>query len=925
MNAENWKQIKEVFNQAVELDTLSRVNFLRSFENPVLETEVKKLIAADKNAQTLFEDTFFITDKAIDNYPKEFIGNYKILREIGRGGMGTVFLAERVDLKQKVALKVIRQGIDSDVILRRFRREQEILAALDHPNIARLLDIGVSDDNIPFLVMEYVEGEDLLEFCRRRNFSVNEKLILFRKVCAAVSYAHSRLVVHRDLKPSNILVNEKGEPKLLDFGISKLLSTDSNDNNRTLTTGFAMLTPNYASPEQFRGESISTATDIYSLGVILFEVLTGSLPYQLESRRLDEIMRIVSETNPIRPSSVRLQSIWESEKSTKQNAGQTNESNQNTGSNAGTGNLKSLRGDLDNIVLKALRKEAEKRYSSVEQFSEDIGRHLVGLPVTARPATFGYRAEKFFKRNRSAVTAAILIFLTLLGGIAGTSWQAIRAERERELAEKRFAEVRGLANNIIYKYHDEIKNLSGATKVREMLVADALEYLNRLEEDTGDNVSLQRELAEAYMRVGDVQGEPYQANAGDTAGAIESYRKATILLENVLQKSSDLPTERRLRQAIQQLSSLLLRAGDKSLLDIAQRSIEISEQIAAQEPENTDDKLALAKSYIFLGDITPLGVGENESISVFRKALAIVEPIAKNEPDNINAIYRLMALNQRCGFHYSQIAERASEIEKTEEARQFFLHAAPFYQRTLEMSERLIQLDPQNANYNRNAAGAKYAQAYINRQLGETDKALPVLLKVLDERKAAVVADHENVQAQADLSEVNSDVSLVYLKRKEFPRALEFARAANFAIDEAVRRDAANLEYKGGQYHVHLLYGDVLVSQNNFEKAIEIYRTAFADFSKTVRPENRTDFKALESTMHEKVADAFMLLSEKANLTIGEKRARLTSARIEYQTAIDLMQLPENIKDGSVNQRTIERRSYLETKRFGCETILNTL
>lgn len=682
-----------------------------------------------------------------------------------------------------------------------------------------------------------------------------------------------------------------------------------------------MMTPNYASPEQFRGETVSTATDIYSLGVILFEVLTGNLPYKLESQRLDEMMRIVCEINPIRPSSVSLKPS-DSGKSTNRNAGQTNESNRNTNAKAESRNLKSLRGDLDNIVLKALRKEPERRYSSVEQFSEDIRRHLVGLPVIAHAATFGYRAEKFFKRNRPAVLAALLISLTLIGGIAGTTWQAMRAESQRKLAEKRFAEVRGLANNIIYKYHDEIKNLAGATKAREMLVSDALDYLNRLEADAGDDLSLQRELAEAYMRVGDTQGEPYQANAGDTAGAIESYRKAIVLLESVLQKSSDLPTERRLRQAEQQLSILLLRAGDKSVRDAARQSIEISEQIAASDSANTDDQLALAKSYIFLGDVSPLGAGDDESISVFRKALSVVEPIAKNEPENINAVYRLVALNQRLGFHYSQMAERATEIEKTEEAGEFFLLAAPFYHRTVELSEKLTRLEPQNANYQRNASGAKYDEAYIERQLGETDKALPILLKVLDERKTAVTADSENVQAIADLSEVNLDLSLIYLKRKEISRALEFARAATYAIDEAVRRDPANQEYKGGQYHAHLLYGDVLVAQDDFEGAVKVYRDAFTEFNKTVKAENRPDFSILESTMHVKVGDSLFFLSQEANLSTKEKRDQVVTAQIEYQKAIDLLQMPENVTENSVNRRLIERRNYLETKRSKCEQIL---
>jgi len=367
--------------------------------------------------------------------------------------------------------------------------------------------------------MEYVEGVDLIRFCGQTDLSVSEKLKIFRKVCEAVSYAHSRLVVHRDLKPSNILVNQKGEPKLLDFGISKLLS-DAQTADKGTVTSFGMLTPNYASLEQFRGETVSTLTDVYSLGVILYELLTGNLPYDVGNKRFDEVARVVCETEPERPSSV-VGKPWSPGKETEQIPVITDK-NASANPKPKIQNPKFLKGDLDNIILKALRKEPARRYQSVEQFSEDIRRHLEGLTVTARPSTFTYRAEKFVKRNFATVAAGFLIFLSLLGGIVGIGWQYFRAESQRQIAERRFGEVRQLANNVVFKYYDEIKDLEGATKAKEMMVGDALNSLDNLARNAEGDASLQLELAQAYIRIGNIYGGAMQANTGDTASAVGS-------------------------------------------------------------------------------------------------------------------------------------------------------------------------------------------------------------------------------------------------------------------------------------------------------------------------------------------------------------------------------------------------------------------
>lgn len=350
------------------------------------------------------------------------LGDCSVLHLLGEGGMGEVYLAEDVRLERRVAVKLLKRHPGDETLARRFQHERRVLAGLNHPNIARLYGGAVTPEGRSYLVMEYVEGERLDRFCEAQRLEAPARLQLFRKVCAAVAYAHQNLVVHRDLKPANIRVTAEGEPKLLDFGIAKLLEAENplgGGADLTLTM-FGAMTPEYASPEQLRGEPITTATDVYSLGVVLYELLCGERPYRLTSRRPDELARAICEQEPPRPSTVA--------------QGRKAEGTE-TATRKAPLHPSLLRGDLDNIVAKALRKEPARRYGSVAQLAEDLRRHAEGLPVTARRDTFGYRMGKFVRRNRVGVAAAALVTLALVGGLAATSWQAHAARRERDRAQ----------------------------------------------------------------------------------------------------------------------------------------------------------------------------------------------------------------------------------------------------------------------------------------------------------------------------------------------------------------------------------------------------------------------------------------------------------------------------------------------------------
>ena len=547
MNSGSLGRLKDIFHSARELPSSERAAFLTGAcgSDEQLRREIEALLESDRAADDfiadpparLVADAFGGSDDPSD--AGRMIGQYRLLECIGSGGMGAVYLANRADqqFQMQVAIKLIKRGMDTDSVLRRFQHERQILASLEHPNIARLLDGGTTEDGVPYFVMEYIDGHRIDRYAEEHRLSISERLELFRQVCGAVSYAHQRLVVHRDLKPSNILVTPAGVPKLLDFGIAKIIQPNDSTELLPTITIVPIMTPEYASPEQIEGAPATTLSDVYSLGAVLYELLAGRPPYRLQNRSPQEIEKAIGTAQIEKPSAV----VSRPE------------------------DARRLRGDLDNIVRLAMRRETARRYRSVEQFSEDIRRHLAGRPVVAQPDTLSYRSAKFLRRNRLAVSAAALLFLTLVGGIVATAWQARRAtiqehraRAEQARAERRFNEVRKLAHSVLFDYHDAIKNLPGATKVRERLVNDALNYLDSLAGEAHGDRALELELASAYERVGDVR-----QTLGDMAGALESQMKALRIREALVAADpSDLQARRGLASSHKKIGDRLGAHGD---------------------------------------------------------------------------------------------------------------------------------------------------------------------------------------------------------------------------------------------------------------------------------------------------------------------------------------------------------------------------
>jgi serine/threonine-protein kinase len=486
VDAERFARAEALFHGAEALAGPEREAFLarETAGDAALRAEVESLLAAAEGRPAFLEQPAVAAVAPVEAAEPELelpatLGPYRLLSEIGRGGMGRVYLAEQATeaFRRQVAIKLLA---GPGLFRERFRAEQRILAALEHPGIARLYDAGTAPDGRLFLALEYVEGETLTAHAAARGLGLAARLRLFGEVCAAVDYAHRHLVVHRDLKPANILVTAAGEPKLLDFGIAKLLQPETGAASETIAA-LRWMTPEYASPEQVRGEAISTASDVYSLGVILYELLTGERPYRLTTRTPEEASRAVLEQEPRRPSTA-------------------------ASSDGGVPAVerRRLRGDLDTIVLKALAKDPARRYASAAALAEDLRRHLEGRPVHAQPDRLGYRARKFVRRHLAGVAAGALAAVSLIAGLGAALWQARIARGERDRARIEAAKANETARflSALFENADPARARGERLTVREVLDRGAARLGRDLEGQPEVRASLLALIGSVYRDLG---------------------------------------------------------------------------------------------------------------------------------------------------------------------------------------------------------------------------------------------------------------------------------------------------------------------------------------------------------------------------------------------------------------------------------------
>ena len=897
MSKANWQKLNEIFAVAIEMDAGAQSEFLGQITDENLRREAEAILAASRRADVqdfLAADAFAAGARILAGNDKKGapvakqIGKYKIVQEIGRGGMGAIYLAEREDFQHRVALKIIKRGMDTDEIIRRFERERQVLAALNHPFIARLLDGGATDDGLPFLVMEYVEGAAITDFCEENALNIEERLALFRKVCAAVAFAHRNLIVHRDLKPSNILVDKNGEPKLLDFGIAKLLAPEESE--QTTETGFRLLTPEYASPEQLRGERVTTAADVYSLGVLLYELLTGHRPHKITSRNAAEIIRAVCETLPERPSSVVSRPLPDGKNITSENKGlRTKDHGRLT---------KSLKGDLDNIILKALRKETAERYSSVEQFAEDIGRYLTGLPVIARPATFGYKAAKFVERNRASVAFAGIALIALLAVTSAALWQAVVARRERARAEQRFNEVRKLANTLVSGWDKDIPESLVSNQVRGRIADISTEYLDNLARET-DDAELLKELARAFITV----GHEYSYQFVQEEKSRSSLSKAEAIARRLIDGSPDDPEAKQLlAECLHQYDFYFGERDRSKSLENRMEIVRLNEEILAAKPDDQRALYDLGGAYALYGLVLKFVGRREESLDYYARAAEIRQR-------RIKILERPAATTDdraKLGNSYISLAAvQANELKD-------FESAVKNARRGAEIAEAFYAENPENQPALFAAGTAVFELGMILKKSGDARGSLDVFRKSLD-------------LARQYLARVPGSF---YFKRKEYDSLLEIAEAlhesgAGDEVALAPLREAFDLRRKlttsekdalrtyGGHSHFFNAGGKLLARMKRTDEALDAFREAENAHLKISEAEpnqvlNRRNLAVLYLTLGDFHAGAgvcdfrqaknFDSLSEssrycppESNDIAAASRARLREAREFYQKAVRLL------------------------------------
>ncbi len=751
----------------------------------------------------------------------EQIEGYELMGRIGRGGMGTVYMARRLDdrFRKRVAIKVMRRGMDTDEMLERFQLERQVLGALNHPNIARLYDAGATADGRPFFVMEYVDGQQITDFCDENGLSIPDRIRLFTKVCAAVHYAHQNLIVHRDLKPSNILVTADGEPKLLDFGIAKLLNPELLGLPALTRADQRIMTYEYASPEQVKGQQITTASDVYALGVILYELLTGHRPYQIERRLHAEAVRVICEEEPEKPSTA----------VTKAATRHTNNGEMQTITAAEIARRrevqisrlkKNLAGDLDNIILMALRKSAQKRYPTAIALADDLNRHLEGQTVTARSPTLVYRAGKFLRRHRVAVGVSAAMLAVLLAGAVAVSvaWrraesayrreavaheQARRAESAerdaRVLAETRYAQLRRMFS-IEDALYEQIDRLPSATAARDVLSGAMLDAIGQLAGTYPDDPVLRLDLARQYHRVGRL------AAGGENAvgRGIEALARASELFEAIPGAFGE-----RIENDIA-LSKAYRLAGD---LDAAVRvATEAADRCAAGPPAGSgepgfDLRVLHARALMQAGLVRMLQARYDDAEPLLTAAMGLASEAVEADPDDPDAVAALAYAHEQFGFLY--------DFTDREEDR---LGA---FQRCLELRRRVVELAPDDDDARRRLVMAheRVGRALMN--LDRNDEAQAQYAEMQTLAREAAADDPFSGRAFSDLARAFENASDLARRERRPTDAETYARAFVAHAGQAVTRDPLNLQFLRMLGLARYKLGRALADQKRHAEAVD--------------------------------------------------------------------------------------------------------
>ena len=691
---EEWARITELFGRALDVEPGRRHAFVTGAAagNPALAAELQSLLEAHEQPGEFLPDLPPLSPPVPD-VAGRLAGAYRLTRVLGSGGMGVVYLGERSDgaFSKQVAIKLLSAAFIE--ARERFHRERELLARLDHPNVARLLDAGATPDGLPYLVMEYVEGTPIDRYCTDRALAFDARVRLLMEVCAGVAHAHRNLVVHCDIKPENILVTRDGAVKLLDFGIARLL-----DPRRRITL-FRPATPAYSSPEQLQGDTVTTATDVYSIGVLAYVLLAGHGPYLWKSGRLEEVMQSVLTAEPLRASDV---------------------------PGVPTAAARRLRGDLDNVLAKAVAKDPRRRYDTVQQLADDLAAYLDGYPVRARADSWMYRLRKSAGRHRLASGAVAAAAIGLLAA-------AVISVRQARVAQQRFEDLRAFAHAVVFDVDDALSPIPGTTAPRKLLVETALRYLDRVNQDGASDPALREELGAAYIKVGKVQGGAFLPNLGDSAGAVASFRKAIATTG----PQGQTPALERLRIEAH-INIARLAADPLGARPEFGAAIEAAERQLAGNPDDVATLRLIADAYQGAATMAHLAndVPANEALSgrqvtVRRRICELGAGAARDDADLARAIAQVAISAEMRGDYDAALA-------RLREARGIL--------------EAALGREPHNQMLVRNLAENRSRTGPVLLARGRAEAAVGEIQAAVALLEPLVALDRHNAQYEADLS-----------------------------------------------------------------------------------------------------------------------------------------------------------------------------
>ncbi len=826
-----WQQLKPILEVALSLNGFERDDYLSNacIGNANLYNEALKLLA-NESAETLSLTNTIQDFNALPTFKNgQQIGHYKLIEELGSGGMGAVFLAERTDgeYDQKVAVKILQNGRSSELLIQKLRNERQILANLKHTNIVNILDGGTTEYGIPYIVMEYVDGTIITDYIEEKKLTIRQKLKLFQKLCDVIIYAHQKLIIHRDIKPSNILISKTGEIKLLDFGIAKILDEQGLS---TQDTQQSFITPDYASPEHIKGLPLTISSEVYGLGILLYEILAGFNPFKFGNKSIEDAIRTTCEYNPPPPS-----------KSTK---------NVNY----------ELKGDIDNICMKALYKDPKDRYLTVDYLSQDIERYFNNEPVKATKDKWWYRTKKFIKRNKSYLITGICIFAITLAGLFSSLHQAKKTK-------VMFTDLRGLTSTMLFDFYDGIANIEGTTEVKEMVVSKTIAYLNKMEKDNADNPDLMNDISDGYQRLGNIQGNSYFGNMGLSEDAFKSYIKAVKISEKLVAKN---PNN---QKYIFSLSQAYIGIGDinytLSKLDTAlihyEKGYSILQKLANQYTDSLHYYWALSNACERIGDVSGMygypNLGNtSKAVSSYTEMANILEKIVTKEPKN--ARYRSSyATAQLMLGNLFNVLGRFNEAINSE-------------YKAITAFDTLLINDPNNYNKITSLLNAKNTLREPLTELMKYDEALLLLTEVNLRLNKSMQADPNNSQVQSNLANNYNSLGRVLNEKGFFNEAMKAFEKSKIINQQLLKNEATNMEVLRNLGFTIEFMGDNYFYTNKYSEAKQKYNEAISIYVKIdTGLINFTQIKKNICKIYLKENNQALLLQHKNNLMKLEKES----------------------------------------------------